>query len=1397
MSVVVLAEKPSVARDVARVLGATRRGEGFLEGSGYVVTWALGHLVRLAEPHEMRPEWKRWSLESLPLLPDEWPLKVSDETRAQFDVVRKLLRAPDVSEVVAATDAGREGELIFRYIYAASGCTRPVRRLWISSLTLEAIKKGLATLRPLRDFDPLADAAHGRARADWLVGMNLSRAATLRQGELFSVGRVQTPTLALLAERERAIRAFVPRDYLEVVATFEPPESGGGPQAYQGTWFRGDKPDADSRRLAADGVEARAVLERVQGAPAVVEAVTAETRRVPPPLLYDLTDLQRHANRLYGLSAQKTLAIAQALYERHKLLTYPRTDSRHLSQDVAATLPDVVAAVAEPYRALLAPGTGERPLSRRFVDDTQVGDHHAILPTTTPAADLDLTADERRVYDLVCRRLLMAWHHEHVFAVTTVVTRVDSRAAQAPDRFHSSGTAVQQAGWKALEPPPARAPRGAAPRGDDAAQELPAGLVPGLARRVGDVETQTKRTRPPRRYTDATLLTAMETAGAALDDRELSRAMKEHGLGTPATRAETIETLLRRGYLERDGKALVVTETGLRLIDSVDPRVKSAAMTGAWEAQLERIRRGEERLDAFMERIAAFVREVVGAPRGALGEREGAVAPPDSVEASNGNSRQPRTTAQPPDLSKAVVPRNQAPAREDAPSPRSAPLPARERETPAPPSVARPAASPSRLSSQPAASPSPPAVLENSPPASHATTDLPRLLREMFRLPSFRPHQEEVCQAVVAGADVLLVMPTGAGKSLCYQLPGLARGGTTLVVSPLIALMEDQVAKLQELGLKAERIHSGRPRGESRAVCYEYLAGRLDFLFIAPERLRVPGFPEFLARRKPVLVAIDEAHCISEWGHDFRPDYRLLGERLPALRPAPVIAMTATATPRVQKDIAEQLGLASPRRFIHGFRRTNIAIEIATVKLGAERTQTALEVLRVPERRPAIVYAPTRKAADELGRELAAAGLRATTYHAGMGAAARERAQAAFLGGELEVVVATIAFGMGVDKADVRTVIHTGLPGSLEGYYQEIGRAGRDGRPSRALLLYSYADRRTHEFFFERDYPEPEVLARVARALTGEAQPLAEVQRRSRVPADEFEAALGKLWAHGGALVDGELARAGHDRWQASYLRQRAHKQAQLDEMLRCAQSHGCRMLYLLRHFGDQGDLKRPCGQCDACAPADSLVRRWRAPDAREAEILGRVLTALRERDRQSTGQLHRESGAESSHDRRAFEELLGGLQRAGLVRIERDEFEKDGRTITFQRVSLTPEGDDAVGEALHALALEDAAAGPARPTRGPGKGKDKRKDKAARALVAPPADAPPEALVTALKAWRLAEARKRGVPAFHILTDRVLLALASERPDDEEGLLAVRGIGPRLVERHGAAWLDLLRAHR
>lgn len=406
-TIAVLAEKPSVARDIARVLGATTKGDGYMHGGGYVVTWAVGHLAALAQPHEIRPEWRQWRRDLLPIIPDHWPLVVYEKTKDQFEVVRKILNSQRVSQVVCATDAGREGELIFRYVYQAAQCAKPVSRLWISSLTPDAIRKGFDTLRSGSDYDSLADAARGRSRADWLVGMNLSRAYSLAYGEELSVGRVQTPTLAMLVERELAIRSFVSEDYLEVLASFRPTGSNSE-KTYSGTWFRRQQEDTADKeslqkamRLPVEGEEASRIMERARTGKASIESIKSETQRMAPLLLYDLTELQRHVNRLFGFSAQKTLDIAQALYERHKLISYPRTDSRHLSNDVARTLPSIVKAIDAPYREHFALGTGERPLGRRFIDDSKVTDHHAIIPTTTSPEKVGLTVDERKIYDLI------------------------------------------------------------------------------------------------------------------------------------------------------------------------------------------------------------------------------------------------------------------------------------------------------------------------------------------------------------------------------------------------------------------------------------------------------------------------------------------------------------------------------------------------------------------------------------------------------------------------------------------------------------------------------------------------------------------------------------------------------------------------------------------------------------------------------------------------------------------------------------------------------------------------------------------------------------------------------------------------------------------------------------
>ena len=1316
-TIAVLAEKPSVARDIAKVLGATTRGEGYFHGNDYVVTWAIGHLASLAQPHEIHPQWKVWRRETLPMLPEVWPLVVYERTKDQFEVVRRILSSSRVGRVICATDAGREGEPIFRYIYEAMDCSKPIGRLWISSLTPEAIRKGFDAIKPGKDYEPLADAARGRSRADWLVGMNLSRAYTLTYGDELSVGRVQTPTLAMVVERELAVRRFVPEDYLEVIATFRP-SARPDAEAYQGTWIRDVEEIQKSSRLLPDGVEAGQIAARAKSGVAAIESVKAETQRMGPPPLYDLTELQRHANRLFGFSAQHTLDTAQALYERHKLISYPRTDSRHLSQDVAGTLSRIVQTVAGPYRQQLAPSTGEKPLGRRYVDDAKVSDHHAIIPTITSSDRVDLSEDERKIYDLVCRRLLTCWHEDHVWSVTTVITSITN--APVMDRYHSSGKAIQQVGWKVLDfqtekkKASNRRTEAGEERSEEELQALPAGLERGQAQDVLEAETIRKKTRAPKRFTEATLLTAMETAGKALDEKELSDAMKESGLGTPATRASIIEVLLKREYIVRHGKNLEATDKGIHLIEVVHPEVKSPAMTGQWEAYLKRIQRGDAKLEPFLAGIEDYVRQVVGKvlKTPATAKALGAAVGGDPPGLPNPEGR------------RAVV----TPLKGDS---------------------------------------------------------LEHILKSAFGFPSFRPNQEAVCRAAIEGKDVLLVMPTGSGKSLCYQLPGLARGETTLVISPLIALMEDQVAKLRELGFAVDRIHSSRDRGASRQACVDYLNGKLQFLFIAPERLRVTGFPDMLAKRKPSLIAIDEAHCISQWGHDFRPDYRMLGQYLPSLRPAPVIALTATATPLVQDDIAKQLGLAQSERFIHGFRRSNIAIEVVEIA-PSRRAELACELMLDARHRPGIIYTPTRKQASTLAEELGRL-VSTAAYHAGLDAEHRKRVQEEFLDGKIEVMVATIAFGMGIDKPDIRTVIHTALPGSLEAYYQEIGRAGRDGKASRAVLMHSYADRYTHDFFFERDYPDVAVLDSIFKQLRSQPQEKAALQKRLRMSEDTFEKALEKLWIHGGAVIDfADNVRRGEPSWQKSYIAQGEQKRAQIDQVIRYAESNQCRMSTLVRHFGDFADGETACGICDFCAPAQSVAQQFRTATEAERAVLFCVISALRAGDGKSTGKLHSQLCPGEAMSRDSFEEILGAMARAGLVRLSDAVFEKDGKQIPYRKVKLTRLGRSVDEQTPIEFVMKVAM-----PTSVERKGKKRpvapAKQKRQRKMETSAVNSELDSRVAgALRGWRMSEARRRGVPAFRIFSDKTLAAIARQRPRTAQELLAISGIGIATVEKYG-----------
>ena len=671
---------------------------------------------------------------------------------------------------------------------------------------------------------------------------------------------------------------------------------------------------------------------------------------------------------------------------------------------------------------------------------------------------------------------------------------------------------------------------------------------------------------------------------------------------------------------------------------------------------------------------------------------------------------------------------------------------------------------------------------------------LPELLHRIFGHRDFRAHQREVCEAAASGRDVLLVMPTGAGKSLCYQLPALARrasghNATALVISPLIALMDDQAAKLSALGLRVARIHSGLDRETARAACRDYLTGELDFLFIAPERLRVPGFPEMLARRKPALIAVDEAHCISQWGHDFRPDYRTLGQHLAGLKPSPIIALTATATPAVQRDIVRQLALEDAAIFITGFRRSNLAVEVLELSK-PQRPEFTEKLLSDAAARPAIVYAPSRKSAEDLATRLNAK-FRSAAYHAGLDPATRERVQRDFLAGKLDVIVATIAFGMGVDKPDIRTVVHVALPGSVEAFYQEIGRAGRDGNASRSILLYSFADRKTQEFLLERNYPPASDLQQVLRALNDEFVSPEYLQRKLNLDQETLERSLEKLVTHGAAIsgFNGNVRIAdepSHNQsgWQDGYDAQVIARRRQIDAMMAFAEGASCRMAALVEHFGDRSDPLRSCGQCDICQPSAATGSAMRQPTETERDDLRAILSAVAARST-STGKLFTELAI--SKDRKHFDALLDGLARAGLLTLANDTFRApDGRDVTYRKVSITHEGRTPDDETLSTVWLRDTLTST-------GKNRSTKK-KTAKTAEAPELTPAAKDLEEKLRAWRASEAKDAGKPAFTIFHDSTLRAIAKAAPRSVPELERIPGIGPQKLDRYGSKILAVCR---
>ncbi|AFL75533.1 DNA topoisomerase 3 [Thiocystis violascens] len=599
MTTVVLAEKPSVARDIARVLGATRRGEGFLEGNGYRVTWALGHLVHFAEPDEYGEDWaKRWSADQLPMIPERWKLKLDPRTAPQFKLIKALLAAPDTERLVCATDAGREGEHIFRLIYEQARCKKPFDRLWVSSLTDEAIREGFRALKPGQAFDPLAEAARARAQADWLVGMNLTRAYTVHNRVLCTIGRVQTPTLAMIVARDQAIASFTKAYFYELVAHLA--------EGFDARYLLDGATRIDNKETAE-----RLHRELSPYETGTVRTVDKKVRHNRPPPLYDLTNLQRDANRRFGFTAAQVLEQAQALYETHKLISYPRTESRHISEDMLPQLPGILRALDHPLapEALARLESGHR-LSKAYVDRTKLTDHHAILPTDRmPPANLPDPL--RKVYDLVAARFVA------VFLPDQRVEETRVEIAIGEGLFLAQGSVVLEPGWKRVEPSrrPARTPEapGADPRPPEAVDSegpLPP-LEPGQTVHVDRLEIVEKETQPPRHYDDSSLLAAMKNAGRTIEDDALASAMAASGLGTPATRAETIEKLIRTGYLERQRKQIRATAKGQALAGLVAAPLRSPELTAGWEQRLKQVEQGEQTAAEFYRDIVTFVREMI------------------------------------------------------------------------------------------------------------------------------------------------------------------------------------------------------------------------------------------------------------------------------------------------------------------------------------------------------------------------------------------------------------------------------------------------------------------------------------------------------------------------------------------------------------------------------------------------------------------------------------------------------------------------------------------------------------------------------------------------------------------------------------------------------------------
>jgi len=597
----IIAEKPSVANDLARALGGFHKEADHFESDRYLISSALGHLVELALPSELDVKRGKWSFANLPIIPEEFHLKPIEKTKARFNMLKKLMKREDVDLLINACDAGREGELIFRYLVKLAGLKKPVRRLWLQSMTADSIREAFNHLRSEEEMVPLSKAAVCRSESDWLVGINGTRAMTAfnnRAGgfQLTPVGRVQTPTLAILAEREDKIHHFKARSYYEVFGDFEV-KAG----AYRGRWFKEDfakdgDEDARAERIW-DQAQADEIKRRCLGKTGVATEEKKPTTQAPP-LLYDLTSLQRDANAR-GFSAKRTLQIAQQLYERFKVITYPRTDSRYLPEDYIPTVKATLSKIENPHARTVLDNQWVKH-SKRIFNNAKISDHFAIIPTGTVPHGLDEV--QQKIYEMIVRRFISVFFPAAQFEVTTRITRVDK------DAFKTDGKIIKDPGWLAVYG------REAASEQQEGSESLVA-ISPNEPAKVLEIEIVHNETKPPARFTEATLLSAMEGAGKLVEDEELREAMREKGLGTPATRSAIIEGLIHDGYVHRQGRELIATAKGLALITLLRgigvTELTSPEMTGEWESKLKRMEKGAMKRNDFMAHIRKFTREIV------------------------------------------------------------------------------------------------------------------------------------------------------------------------------------------------------------------------------------------------------------------------------------------------------------------------------------------------------------------------------------------------------------------------------------------------------------------------------------------------------------------------------------------------------------------------------------------------------------------------------------------------------------------------------------------------------------------------------------------------------------------------------------------------------------------